>query len=314
MIVYFDLDMFITTTTAKDFVIGPHIPSLPMQVYSTLWYLANQETFRQIGDRFGISRSTAHKYINKTAIWIVNYLSGEFLKWPEIEERQTIRGQFEMKKGIPNVIGAIDSSHIRIAAPKEFKSDFFNRKQFYSIHLQAVVDDRKKFIDLCVGEPGSMHDSRVLRKSTILSNFTQNLNHFMGEKEFILGDLAYPSSYGWLVPPFKDFGNLTDQHKIFNYIHSSTRIVVEQAFGLLKGRFRKLRCFDNRSLNAVKIFVVAAAILHNMCITFDDLWVGGEYHEDDSHAPDLETTDEEVDRSTRRDVLFRELQSLGKLF
>lgn len=77
---------------------------------------------------------------------------------------------------VPNVIGAIDSSHIRIPAPKNVKTDYFNRKQFY--RLLYFVDDRKKFIDVSVGEPGSMHDSRVLRKSGIFQNFTDNLETF----------------------------------------------------------------------------------------------------------------------------------------
>jgi hypothetical protein len=40
---------------------------------------------------------------------------------------------------------AIDGSHIPIKAPYLFPVDYFNRKGFYSIVLQAVVDHKKKF-------------------------------------------------------------------------------------------------------------------------------------------------------------------------
>lgn len=52
---------------------------------------------------------------------------------------------------------------------------------------------------------------------------------FPGET-FLLGDSAYPS-LPWLVPPFRDNGHLTPQQTDFNFIHSSTRITVEKAFG-----------------------------------------------------------------------------------
>ena len=47
-----------------------------------------------------------------------------------------------------------------------------------------------------------------------------------------------------MITPFKDHGNLTPQQLRFNFIHSSTRMVIERAFSLLKGRFRRLKYLD----------------------------------------------------------------------
>jgi len=44
--------------------------------------------------------------------------------------------------------------------------------------------------------------------------------------------------------PYKDNGHLTQNQKNFNKILSSSRVVVEQAFGKLIGRFRKLKYFS----------------------------------------------------------------------
>lgn len=56
----------------------------------------------------------------------------------------------------------------------------------------------------------------------------------------ILGDGAYPSTEGLMVP-YKVNGYLTREETSFNEILSSTIILIEQAFGKLISRFRKLK-------------------------------------------------------------------------
>jgi hypothetical protein len=63
-------------------------------------------------------------------------------------EFSNIAKKFKRKAGIPYAIGAIDGSHIPIKAPKEYPMDYYNRKGFYSIVLQAVVDSYGRFIDI----------------------------------------------------------------------------------------------------------------------------------------------------------------------
>ena len=55
----------------------------------------------------------------------------------------------------------------------------------------------------------------------------------------IVGDSAYPMK-PWLMRPYTG-ANLTPKEKTFNYHHSSVRIVVENAFGRLKARWRILK-------------------------------------------------------------------------
>ena len=55
----------------------------------------------------------------------------------------------------------------------------------------------------------------------------------------IVGDSAYP--YDTLVCPYRDNGHLTKRQKEFNVVLSSTRVVIEQAFGSVKGRLRGVR-------------------------------------------------------------------------
>ena len=57
---------------------------------------------------------------------------------------------FENRSLIPNIIGAIDGSHIRVAPPKRNEQSYFNRKSFHSVILQAVCDPRGYFMSIGV--------------------------------------------------------------------------------------------------------------------------------------------------------------------
>ena len=61
----------------------------------------------------------------------------------------------------------MSGSHIRIVKPLVDKDSYVNRKQYFSIKLQGVVDHRKKFIDVFIGYPGSVHDAIVFKESPL---------------------------------------------------------------------------------------------------------------------------------------------------
>ena len=77
-----------------------------------------------------------------------------------------VRG-FEEKWGFPQCFGAVDGSHIPIIPPHDCPTDYFNRKGFHSIVLQALVDHENRFMNVNVGWPGSVHDARILSNSEV---------------------------------------------------------------------------------------------------------------------------------------------------
>jgi hypothetical protein len=270
----------------------------------TVWYLANTNTFREVADRFNVSKSSAHRVIST----IVSYLMREapkYIYWPNQNDRKIIKNGFKNFQGITGIVGAIDGTHIKIKKPNsDHVHVYCNRKGDFSILMQAVCDHNKRFRDIFVGEAGSIHDSRLLKKSAL---YQKGLNGFFGN-DFLLGDSAYPC-LEWLVPPFKDNGNLSRQQNIFNFRHSSSRIIIENAFGLLKSRFRRLRCFENNNIAFIVRCIIAATVLYNICIDFDDEI---EWENEDDSADDY--TDEYVQnvsgiefRTTKRDQIFREM-------
>ena len=110
--------------------------------------------------------------------------------------------------------------------------------------LQAVVDHRYLFHDINVGWPGSVHDARVLalfkqgEDGMLLKGQSREIDGCM-VPAFLIGDSAYPLLQ-WLMKPFPDNQHMTEERKNFNYRLSRARIVVENAFGRLKARWRRL--------------------------------------------------------------------------
>ena len=236
-----------------------------LAVHLTLWYLANTEPFRAVSDRFGLDIVNSYYGIMDGTRWLC-IKSPEFIQWPTDAEKETIAATFGNKGPFYDVIGLIDCCHIKIRCPIESKIDFYNRKKFYSIHLQAIVDDQFRFRDVHVGEPGSMHDSTVLQKSDFYKSVCQD-NETMA-KFHLLGDSAYVSTK-WLISPFKNDGTLTRNHQRFNYQISKLRVRVEHAFGQMKSMWRRLHFFNNLRQDFIVHCVVACCVLHNIHIEFD---------------------------------------------
>ena len=74
-------------------------------------------------------------------------LKDQFVKFPLTrQELQELMDEFEEEYGIPQIVGAIDGCHIEINALKDIYEDYVNRKQHYSVNLQAIVSFDLKFI------------------------------------------------------------------------------------------------------------------------------------------------------------------------
>jgi predicted DNA-binding protein YlxM (UPF0122 family) len=68
-------------------------------VYMIVWYLANTNTFREVADRFNVSKSSAHRVIST----IVSYLMREaskYIYWPNQNGRKIIKNGFKNSQGI----------------------------------------------------------------------------------------------------------------------------------------------------------------------------------------------------------------------
>ena len=157
------------------------------------------------------------------------------------------------------------------------KPDYFNGKEFHSVVLRALEDCKYKFMNVYIGWPGSVDDTKVLANpilfnkcedGTLLPNWTRNING-VDIPLLILGDPAYPLTI-WLMKPYSDCGNLSRKQGKFNCRFSRARVVVENAFGCLKGRWHSLLNRNDGAVDFLPTYVTACCVLHNICEQYND--------------------------------------------
>jgi hypothetical protein len=161
-----------------------------------------------------------------------------------------------------HVIGAVDGILVACRCPSvdEYPkpAQFWTRKGFYALNVQAVCDARRVFVFLAVDCPGACHDSVAFS----MSKLGQNLFR-IPQPYYILGDAAY-KAFDRILVPYEGRGR-TEDEKNFNYFQSSLRMNIECSFGLLVARWgalwRPLRSTLARNVLTVR----AIATLHNWC-------------------------------------------------
>lgn len=160
---------------------------------------------------------------------------------------------------VPEIGGAIDCTHVKIKTPSMVHSETYYTitQRAHTISCQAICDRDKVFYDVMVGYPGRMNDGRIFTESGVLSRVP------LGYR--ILGDGAYVCS-SKLMSPYRDLGNLDDDHRKWNSIISKGRICIEQAFGIAKNRFRILKRNEIVDLKFLNEAVYACFCLHNYCV------------------------------------------------
>ncbi|KAF0695765.1 protein ALP1-like, partial [Aphis craccivora] len=225
----------------------------------------------QVGDRFDVARGNDCRTIHYL-IDIICTTCNDFIIWPKGSNLINVANSFNTLRvnNFPNVIGAIDGCHIQITVPLNKRKDYTNRKMFQSIVLLAVCKSNLEITYVFAGWPGSSHDACVYRNSSLgKCLIVDDCNLFPSEYHI----LAFPLSKR-LFTPYRQRKILTPTQGIYNKRLSSTRVVIEQAFGLLLGRFRRLKSVCMKNVDNISKAVTACCILHNIALQNDDYtWV-----------------------------------------
>ncbi|XP_050518027.1 putative nuclease HARBI1 isoform X2 [Diabrotica virgifera virgifera] len=249
---------------------------LRKKILFSIWILSKPESFLATGDRFGLPTSTGH-LIFKEIINIICSLMPQYIRWPDLNDYAVSSQVFqERTHGFPGIIGAIDGCHIPIKQPIGNNIDFYNRKGFHSIILQGICDHTGKFIDVFIGMPGRMHDSRVFRNSPVFRRINNRQNYLIPEHFHLLGDAAYPLITN-VMTPFRDTGHLTEAQTRYNRKLSVARSIIERTFGILKSKFRRLKYLDIANIELGNTIIAAACVLHNFTYRGQD---NDEYNEE----------------------------------
>ncbi|XP_012218499.2 putative nuclease HARBI1 [Linepithema humile] len=167
--------------------------------------------------------------------------------------------------GLPCIDGAIDCTHIRLHSNNfgRLAEMYRNRKEYFSLNVQATVGPQMEILDLVPEWPRSQHDSRIFQNSRIFMRYQQR--ELTGT---LVGDSGYPS-LAFLLTPFRNPQN--EEEERYNEIHSRTRIVVERTFGVWKRRFPCLSKGLALKLVTCTGVISACAVLHNLSLRFKDV-------------------------------------------
>ncbi|WOK97015.1 nuclease HARBI1 [Canna indica] len=250
----------------EDTVLRAAIP-VRQRVAVCVWRLATGEPLRLVSLRFGLGISTCHKLVLEVCSAIGDVLMPRLVVWPDTAGAEAAAARFEALSGIPNVVGAMYTTHIPVIAPKVGAASYFNhrltarnQKPSYSVTLQGVVDPDGVFTDVCIGWPGSMPDDQVLEKSALYqrANGSGLLNG-----RWIVGGASYPL-LDWLLVPYSQ-GNLTWAQDTFNESAREVRRVAEEAFARLKGRWGCLQKRAEVKQDDLPLMLGTCCALHNVC-------------------------------------------------
>ena len=210
--------------------------TVEQHVAITLWCLSTPCEYRTLSHLFGVGRSSVCEIVQNTCRAIVSVLMDVYISFPMGNALNEVVNGFEEKWGYPQCAGAIDGSHIPISAPASSHTDYYNRKGYYSMVIQAVIDHQYIFRDICVGWAGSVHDARIFVNSLIYKRISEDnilaeagCRTILGKQipVSIIGDSAYPLDVH-LMKPFSDNPGLSSKQQYFNYQLSWARMVVEE--------------------------------------------------------------------------------------
>ena len=146
------------------------------------------------------------------------------INFPNGDTLDRVVDEFKMKWGVPQCFVAVDGSHVPISAQSHLHSDYYNQKGWYSMLIQGLVDANYRFMDVCVGWPGSAHDARVFAHSSLYKEIGHNKilpNKTISISDtnipiYMIGDSAYPLKL-WLMDPFPDNTELITRQRNSNY-------------------------------------------------------------------------------------------------
>lgn len=211
-----------------------------------LRYLATGASFRQLSFDFFMADCTVARIVHDTCAVIATVLKPTYLKTPTIamEWLEIAKGFWEQWQ-LPNALGtldnapqfllnarahfsgAIDGKHVKLRAPANSGSLYFNYKKGFSTVMLAVSDARHRVVYVSVGSFGRESDGGIFDRSDFGSSLRNAANPLdlpapsdlpgtaVTMPHYFIGDAAFGLKE-YLMRPFGDAG-LTRERRIFNY-------------------------------------------------------------------------------------------------
>lgn len=258
-----------------EYLIGPDLAtsernnslSVQEQILTTLHFLGNGAQYHLNGLAHNISKSTVCRCVHRVCKLIAIHLMPIFVRWPY--NSRLIERKFFQKAGFPHVRGALDGTLIYIDAPSAEEPLFVSRNNKHAINVLLVSGPNNEFFYVSAKSPGSFHDARALRISSLWQKWErEQWRPDQDPNAILLGDSAYPLT-SWIMPPTIRQANanirqLARAVPMFLAAHRKTRFIVECSIGILKEEYPCLNHFRFQTVERICIAVYACVTLHNM--------------------------------------------------
>lgn len=229
---------------------------------------------KTLASRYSLDPFLISKITNMVTRLLATKLYREFIKIPAGRRRLVETTQaFEELTSLPNICGAIDGTLVKIhSLPDGINPSTYRCHHGYpAVNVQLIADHKKIFWDVCVKAPGGFDDATHLRDSLLYNRLMtgdivwDKVMNVRGHnvRPYIVGDLGYPL-LSFLLNPFTWKRTGTPAQNEFDEALLKGRKVVEEAIGLLKGRWKILQDL-NVGLNHAPQTIVACCVLHNLC-------------------------------------------------
>lgn len=229
----------------------------------------------QLAAYFGISKGSVGDFTKRCMIAIEAKL-GTLVTWPNREERALTSKRIQHYHYFRNCIGYVDGTHLKLSQKPTIDGEtYFNRKKDYSLNCQIFCDERRIIFGVQLGYPGSVSDATCLNNSIFLRNENQTFFSTEGNHEYLLGDSGYALHPFVLTPYRRPQVAGSDDNRDFNLVHSSARVAVENAIGMLKGRWRffkniPIQMKQPKDIEKIDDILFTCVILHNYLIIEGD--------------------------------------------
>nr|KAJ0215989.1 hypothetical protein LSAT_V11C300139380 [Lactuca sativa] len=212
---------------------------------------------RFVKEFFNHSEETIHKHFH-TVLEPVLKLSADIIK-PDANYNDDVPKYILNKPQyypmFKDCIGDIDGIHVKASVPQKDEVKYIGRKGYATQNIMVVCDFNTCFTFVWAGWEGTAHDTRIFNEALQRPDLNS----------------PYPTGTNirYHLPDFQR-GHTTaireprGPKEKFNYLHSSLRNIIEQTFGVWKGRWVLLRDMhvNYEYKNQVRI-VIASMEIHN---------------------------------------------------
>lgn len=139
------------------------------QLLVALHFFGTGSQYHAVSDMHGIHKSTVSRIIHRVSNAILTTLFHIYVRWPN--DSSLIPFKFFQIAGFPRIAGAVDGTLIPIEAPSLNEKDYVDRHGQHSINALVVAGPNYEFFYASARWPGSVHDNRVLRNSTLFQKW-----------------------------------------------------------------------------------------------------------------------------------------------